>query len=537
MAKIFKEKMAGMLKKIRLKPVTVAGKCRLQFGGAVILIISLALMIPHYWMGKLTDNAGIDLGRTILYLVKSDKFELDKTMGKGVLRLKREEGSNIKDLPVRWIEIKKDDPQSLDGLSFQEKWIVKEILNDDLVDDYFWISSGKNGISYSNYITVVRAKDISSDSQYIENIASGFSANEPVGVLITQTPALQISRTKLFNNLAIIVAGLVAGVGALVAFYIIAQRIILSPIRQLRAMVNNVSEGNLDARSTIKTQDEYQRLADAFNLMLDGLQASQEKLRKANTQLDTKIAELSDRNIELYKANKLQSEFLANISHEFRTPLNAILGFAEILKSKADNDKNIRYADNIITSGRNLLTMINDLLELAKLEAGRMELRHESTSIPELCNGLVSFFAPLVETKNLHMEFVPKDEIPLVYTDPMKVQQILFNFISNAIKFTPEEGSIKISAGMADSKTIRIEVADTGQGIAEKDHEKIFEKFRQTDSSITRKVSGTGLGLAISKELAMLLTGNIGVISQEGQGSTFWLEIPLMEKPEEKPAE
>lgn len=534
MAKQFKEKLADMFKNIQLKPVTVAAKCRLQFGGAVILIIFLALLIPHYWMGKLTDNAGIDLGRTILYLVKNDKFVLDKTMGKGVSRLKLPEDANAVDLPVRWVEIKKDDPNSLGELSHEERTIVKGILRDDSIDDYFWISTGKNGVSYSNYITVVRAKDISSDSQYIENVASGFSANEPVGVLITQTPALQISRTKLFNNLAIIVAGLVAGVGALVAFYIIAQRIILSPIRQIRAMVNNVTEGNLDARSTIKTQDEYQRLADAFNSMLDGLQASQEKLRKANTQLDTKISELSDRNIELYKANKLQSEFLANISHEFRTPLNAILGFAEILKSKGENDKNIRYADNIVTSGRNLLTMINDLLELAKLEAGRMELRQESTSIPELCRGLVTFFAPLIETKNMKMEFVLKNDIPLFYTDQMKIQQILFNFISNAIKFTPEEGSIEISAGMIDDKTVRIEVTDTGMGIAEKDYEKIFEKFRQSDSSITRKISGTGLGLAISKELAMLLAGNIGVISKEGHGSTFWLEIPLMEKPEEK---
>ena len=157
----------------------------------------------------------------------------------------------------------------------------------------------------------------------------------------------------------------------MVAFYSIAQRIILRPIRQLRALVGNVAEGNLDARSAIKTGDEYEKLSDAFNEMLDGLQESQEKIRQANVQLDAKIAQLSDRNIELFKANKLKSEFLANMSHEFRTPLNAILGFAQLLREKPADapEKSKRYAENIIASGRSLLNMINDLLDLAKAQA------------------------------------------------------------------------------------------------------------------------------------------------------------------------
>jgi len=360
---------------------------------------------------------------------------------------------------------------------------------------------------------------------------------QQVGVIIARTPARQLSRIVFLNRLAIVVAGALAGIGAIVAFYVIAQRIILRPIRQLRAMVNNIAEGNLNARASIKTQDEYQRLSDAFNAMLDGLQESQEKLRQANVQLDAKIAELSDRNIELYKANKIKSEFLANMSHEFRTPLNAILGFADILKERNKEEKCRRYAENIITSGRNLLNMINDLLELAKAEAGKLTLHVERTSIPDLCRGLVSFFGPLVDNRKLQMELNISPNIPVIQTDPNKVQQILYNFVSNAIKFTPENGKIQVTASMVDEKTVRVAVSDTGCGIAKQDQDKIFDKFRQADGSITRHTTGSGLGLAISKELAMLLAGQIGLESSQGRGATFWLDIPVAIKSDQPAAE
>jgi signal transduction histidine kinase len=331
-------------------------------------------------------------------------------------------------------------------------------------------------------------------------------------------------------------------------FYWITQRVILRPIRQLRALANNVAEGNLDIRSSIQTGDEYEKLANAFNNMLDGLLSTQEKLRQANKQLDAKIAELSQRNIELFKANKVKSEFLANISHEFRTPLNAILGFAQVLRESADpgtpgkavspglkNKKAQRYAENIIISGNRLLNMVNDLLDLAKTQAGKMELHIERTSVASLLKALVSSFSLLTKQKKIKVKLQIDPDLPPLMTDTGKVQQILYNFLSNAVKFTPPQGRIEIQAGPSpvpretgpQPRFVRVAVTDTGCGIAEADKKKIFEKFRQVDGSITRESTGSGLGLTISTELAVMLAGSIGLESEPGKGSTFWLDIPI----------
>jgi signal transduction histidine kinase len=326
-----------------------------------------------------------------------------------------------------------------------------------------------------------------------------------------------------------VIAGLLAATGAIVSFYIITQRVILRPIRQLRALVNNIAEGNYEIRSSIRTGDEYERLSEAFNHMLDNLMESQHKLEQANKQLDAKISQLSDKNIELFRANKIKSEFLANMSHEFRTPLNAILGFAELLREKpaAEIEKSRRWAENIISSGRSLLNMINDLLELAKAESDKIVIHIEKTSVPQLLEGLTAFFAPLTEQKNLQIRLDVADNLPLVDTDSQKAQQILYNLLSNAIKFTPSGGRIAITAAMLADTAIRISIKDTGPGISKEDQEKIFDKFYQLDGSITRKGEGTGLGLAICKQLADLLAASIHLESEPGAGSIFSLDLPI----------
>ncbi len=518
-----------LLRRLRLKPLTLAEKCRLQFGAAVLFSLTLALLIPYFWMGKLTEKIALDAGRAVADTAFEKHSQIQADPHKGLVMLddmgrKRKSENRMN----RWIRLDDGDKDTTADLADRQREVIEELAADARREDFAWIDRD-DSVACNNYVRIVRATDLCISCHKPQGSAVAFNMGEVVGALIVRMPALQLANTILINRLLTISAGLLAAIGAMVAFYIITQRVILSPIRQLRALVNNVAEGNLDARSVIKTGDEYERLSEAFNNMLDGLQDSQEKLRQANKQLDAKIAQLSDRNIQLFKANKLKSEFLANMSHEFRTPLNAILGFAQLLREKPGEDleKSKRYADNIITSGRSLLNMINDLLDLAKAEAGKMELRIEKTSIGQLCESLVSFFGPLTEQKNIALDLDVANDIPLVQTDYGKVQQILYNLLSNAIKFTPQDGRVGIAAGMLDDVTVRISVSDTGCGIAEDSRQKIFEKFRQVDGSITRPGTGTGLGLAICKELADLLAGTISLESSEGDGTTFSLDIPV----------
>ena len=209
--------------------------------------------------------------------------------------------------------------------------------------------------------------------------------------------------------------------------------------------------------------------------------------------------------------------------------MNSILGFADPLKDTgnfAAESKATRYLQNILRSGRNLLDLINDLLDLAKIEAGRMDIRSEPLSLGDLFEALGSVLKPLLEAKNLSLIPRVAPDMPIVKTDPSKLQQVLYNFLSNAIKFSNAGAKIELSATRRTDGRIRIAVTDTGPGIAPDKHQLIFEKFRQVDASVTREHGGTGLGLAISKELSTLLSGDIGVDSALGKGATFYIIIP-----------
>jgi len=547
-----------LLKLLRLSPVSLAKKCRITFGAAVVFILTIALLLPYIWMGQLIKKDLLDTGRARSQTLLDRHFQL-KSTGQTTLPL-NSLGllADVNDPDIRWIRFNpapaqpEGDEKKAASIELTEKisQTIESLKKDPTQNDKILLNR-ETGMLRANYVRIFRATDNCRTCHNPQGSASPFSLNEQIGTVIISLRGIgsEISKTILMNKIWVIVAGLIGGIGAIVIFYWITQRVILRPIRQLRAIANNVAEGNLDIRSTIKTGDEYEKLANAFNNMLDGLQAAQEKLRQANKQLDAKIAELSERNIELFKANKVKGEFLANISHEFRTPLNAILGFAQVLREKPSaagglkKDKAQKYAENIISSGNSLLNMINDLLDLAKTQAGKMELHIEKTSIQQLSRELISSFSLMTEKKKIKIKLKVDSDMPLLLTDTGKVRQILYNFLSNAVKFTPQRGTIEIRAGaplsappyvakwehekMADEKMVRIAVSDTGCGIAESDREKIFEKFRQVDGSITRESTGTGLGLTISTELAAMLAGSIGLQSELEKGSTFWLDIPI----------
>jgi signal transduction histidine kinase len=264
--------------------------------------------------------------------------------------------------------------------------------------------------------------------------------------------------------------------------------------------------------------------------MLVNLKSSADQLRASNKSLDLKLGQLAESNVALYESNRLKSEFLANVSHELRTPLNSILGFAELLKDSTGSGadaKSARYLQNILNSANNLLTLINDLLDLAKIEAGRMEVRSEPLSLNDIFEALTNLLKPLTESKALTVNITIATDVPIIQTDPAKLQQVLYNFLSNAIKFSPRGETIDLVAELATPDAVRISVTDRGPGIDPEKHAVIFEKFRQIDGSVTRQHSGSGLGLAISKELVTLLSGSIGVKSTPGEGATFWVILPL----------
>jgi signal transduction histidine kinase len=267
--------------------------------------------------------------------------------------------------------------------------------------------------------------------------------------------------------------------------------------------------------------------------MLRHITSTQKEIQAVNQELDSRIDELAVVNLQLYEANRLKGEFLANMSHELRTPLNSILGFSDVLSGiETLTDKQRRWVGNIQNSGRVLLEMINDILDLAKIEAGKMEVRPSSFDLLSVIRAQMELFRKMAEDKNIDLQIDSSLDELRIKQDQGKISQILTNLISNAIKFTPEGGLVTIAAELLSDNQFMVSVADTGVGIASHEHEVIFEKFRQASGdtakdSLTREHSGTGLGLSIVREICRLLGGEISLTSQLGQGSTFRVVLPV----------
>lgn len=359
-----------------------------------------------------------------------------------------------------------------------------------------------------------------------------------VGIVSVKLPLPKVDETLLVARVVIVLAGLLAGFLAILVFYLITQKLILAPVRELKGLAEQITAGDLTARSGIQTGDEFEELADAFNNMLSQLERSRVELETINRSLDTRLGELAETNVNLYESNRLKSEFLANVSHELRTPLTSIIGFADLLRDQVqsggaiDTVRASRFATNILSSGRMLLDIINDLLDLAKIEAGKIELHRTTFSIRDVCEDLGDFARPLSDKKNQTLRLELDEQLPLMNSDAGKIRQVLYNLLSNAIKYTPEGGSVLLEAvTLPAGQSVRLAITDTGPGIAPEDQVRIFEKFRQLDASVTREHSGTGLGLSISRELCVMLGGSIRLESRVGEGSRFIVELPV-EAPE-----
>ena len=273
---------------------------------------------------------------------------------------------------------------------------------------------------------------------------------------------------------------------------------------------------------------------------LEELRHRQEELERLSRELeDTNrgvvalYAELDDRADHLRRADELKSKFLSNMSHEFRTPLNSILALSRLLLDHVDGpltEEQTRQVAFVRKAAEDLSELVNDLLDLAKVEAGKIVIRPVEFDVPHLFGALRGMLRPLLLTSSLSLVFEDAPEVPAIQSDEAKVSQILRNFISNALKFT-EAGEIRVSARLVGPDSVVFAVSDTGIGIAAEDLERIFEEFSQLDSPVQRRVRGTGLGLPLTRKLAALLGGRVTVESTPGQGSTFSLVLPLVYHP------
>ncbi|MGF1580158.1 MAG: ATP-binding protein [Gemmataceae bacterium] len=309
--------------------------------------------------------------------------------------------------------------------------------------------------------------------------------------------------------------------------WIIVRYVIVKPVKHLKDVSDAISAGELNVRSEIQTGDEFEDLSHAFNRMLRNLVSMQDRWRKVNVDLDRKVDELAQANLALYESNRLKGDFLTTMSHELRTPLNSILGFSEVLLSRYElNEKQQRWVRNIQTSGERLLALINDILDLAKTEAGKMELRIEEFSVHDVAEGMLTMFRQMAEKKNIDLRSQISSSLPVLRQDSSKLQHILQNLLSNAIKFTPEGGRVVLKAE-AENRELVMTVSDTGVGIAKEEQGLVFEKFRQAGNPLTREQDGSGLGLSIVRELTKLLGGDVTLESELGRGSTFTVRLPL----------
>ncbi|MDR1960257.1 MAG: HAMP domain-containing protein [Planctomycetaceae bacterium] len=349
----------------------------------------------------------------------------------------------------------------------------------------------------------------------------------------------------------LLVAAIVTAVLSMLAFYVVIRWIIIKPLRHLRDVSEAISRGETTQRADLHTGDEFEGLALAFNRTLRQILNTQEKLRGVNKELDQRVEQLANTNMQLYEMNRVKSDFMATMSHELRTPLNSILGFSDVLGAISSLDeKQKRYVENINKSGKSLLNMINDILDMAKIESGQITIQLQDFSIGHIVAVQCDMAKPLVDKKNISLEYDLPDGLPLMHQDPSRLQQILNNLLSNAIKFTPEAGRIKVQIRRlppgspksyllaATGPVLEMKVIDNGVGITEEDQQIIFEKFRQGKSStpegdtMKREHSGSGLGLSIVKELCRLMEGSVTVESQFGLGSTFTVLLPWILEPQ-----
>jgi signal transduction histidine kinase len=350
-------------------------------------------------------------------------------------------------------------------------------------------------------------------------------------------------QSVIFSVAAVLLATLI--------IYFTLFYLVLSPISSLQRAFRRVGKGDVDYRirstqSSLYSSREMASVLYSFNHMTDELSQlyhsleervslRTEELREANHELELQRKQLYEVNAQLRQESIYKTDFLAMVSHELRTPLTSILAFAGLLRSslpEEDHDAK-EQLDRIVNNSQQLLELINNLLDTARIESGKQVVQKEVVDLYDTVGAVVDFIKPLAEAKGIKLKMTSKKGIPLIESDPDLIARALQNFMSNAIKFTPEGGSVVVHIGIdTKDRAVALSVADTGIGISPGQQKVIFERFIQSDMSINRSYGGSGLGLALCREVALLLNGSIEVKSELGVGSTFTIILPIEEKGE-----
>jgi len=325
---------------------------------------------------------------------------------------------------------------------------------------------------------------------------------------------------------ALLLFGLTAAVAIVLVVavtHLLVQRQIVGPIRSLADTVRGFAGGKTAMRATIDRSDDIGDLSHAFNAMADYITNSHRDLTKAQQ-------ELQHRNAALVDANRTKSNFLANMSHELRTPLNAIIGFAEILRYQMfgplGNDRYVNYVDDIQRSGQHLLSLINDILDMSKIEAGRQALRLERQVLSPLIERSIRMAQPIAERRSVNLQFQANGADLAANCDSRAITQMVINLVSNAVKFSPPGGTVEVRLEPSSQGGAKISVMDGGPGIEEDMLPHLFEAYAHRAAQTTQRYDGVGLGLAITKALIELHNGQIRVVTQPGRGTTMTLELP-----------
>jgi signal transduction histidine kinase len=324
-----------------------------------------------------------------------------------------------------------------------------------------------------------------------------------------KTNALIAQNRSSYTNSRNLFIGVGAGsiVLALLLGFVFSLALI-GPIRRTEARLAEIAAGDFSGRVDVSNRDELGVLAANVNRMND-------ELGRLYDQLET--------------VSKHKSDFLANMSHELRTPLNAIIGFSEVLQQQMFgelNEQQLGYVDDVLVAGRHLLSLINDILDLSKVEAGRMELELADVSLPRTLQSGLTMHAERATRDGITLELAVEPDEIVIRADERKVRQVVFNLLSNALKFTPAGGRVDVTAQLTDG-VVEVAVADTGPGIPADDLDLIFEEFQQARGDSGKRQEGTGLGLPLSRRFIELHGGRLWVESVEGRGSTFRFTLPV----------